>query len=128
MRPLRSVIVAEIITGSSTPRASNSSSMRGDRRLGVERVEDRLEQQQVGAAVDQPADLLAVRVAHARECLGAERRVVDVGRDRQRAVGGPDRAGDEPRSIGRATRPLVGGRPSQTRARDVQVVGEAIRG
>ena len=31
-----------------------------DRRLGVQRVEDRLDQHEVGAAVDQPAQLLAV--------------------------------------------------------------------
>ena len=76
----------------------------GDRRLRVQRVEDRLEQQQVDAAVDQPADLLAVGVAHVRERVGAERRVVDVGRDRQRAVGRADRAGDEARTIGRPAR------------------------
>ena len=39
----------------------------GDERgLGVQRVEDGLDQQQVGAAVDQAAHLLVVRVAHAR--------------------------------------------------------------
>ena len=31
-----------------------------DRRLGVERVEDRLDQDDVGAAVDQAADLLGI--------------------------------------------------------------------
>ena len=37
---------------------------RDDRRLGVQRVEDRLEQQQVDAAVDQAAHLLLVGLAH----------------------------------------------------------------
>ena len=63
VRPERSVIVPEIITGTSTPRSSKTSRDGEDRRLGVERVEDRLDQQQVGAAVDQPAHLLAIGVA-----------------------------------------------------------------
>ena len=45
-----------------------------DRRLGVQRVEDRLDQEQVGAAVDERPDLLGVRLGHPVE--------------RDRAVGG----------------------------------------
>ena len=58
--------------------------------------------------------------------IGAKRRVVDVGRDRQRAVGRADRAGDEARPIGRPRRPLVGGRPGQARAVEVQLVGQRL--
>ena len=107
VRPLRSVIVTEIISGSRTPLLLEDFFDRDDARLGVQRVEDRLEQQQVAAAVDEPADLFLVGVAQLVEGHGAERRVVDVGRDRQDAVGRPHRAGDEPRPVGRARRPLV---------------------
>ena len=68
-----------------------------ERGLGVERVEDGLDQQQVGAAVEQPAHLLAVGVAQLVEGDGAEARVGDVGRDRRGAVGRPERAGDKAR-------------------------------
>ena len=53
VRPERSVIVPEIITGRSTPRSSHDLRDGEDRRLGVERVEDGLDQEEVGAAVDQ---------------------------------------------------------------------------
>ena len=60
---------------------------RVDRRLGVQRVEDGLDQQQVGAAVEQAVDLLAIGVAQLVEGDGAEAGIVDVGRDRGGAVG-----------------------------------------
>ena len=65
------------------------------RRLGVERVEDRLDQDEVGAAVDQAGDLLGIGLAQHVEGDGAEAGIVDVGRDRGGAVGRPERAGDE---------------------------------
>ena len=65
-----------------------------DGRLGVEGVEDRLDQQQVGAAVDQPAGLLEVGVDQLDVGDVASGRVVDVGGDGGRAVGGTERAGD----------------------------------
>ena len=68
-----------------------------DRRLGVERVEDGLDQDQVGAAVDQAAQLLAIGDAEVIEGDGAIARIVDVGRDRRGAVGRSERAGDETR-------------------------------
>ncbi len=90
---------------------------RDDARLRVERVDDRLEQQQIAAAVDQAAHLLPVGLAQLVEGHVAERRVVDVGRNRQDAVGRPHRAGDEARAVGRARRstrprpPSPAGRP-----------------
>ena len=72
-------------------------------RLGVQRVEDRLDQDEVGAAVDQAADLLGVGDLEVVEGDGAVARIVDVGRQRGRAVGGPERAGDE---ASPAVRPL----------------------
>ena len=66
VRPERSVMVPEMISGSSTPSSSNTCERRKARRLGIERVEHRLDQQQVDAAVDQPARLLGVGLAPAR--------------------------------------------------------------
>ena len=63
--------------------------------LGVERVEDRLDQKQVRAAVEQPPHLLGVGLAQLIEGDGAEARIAHVRRDRRRAVGRTDRARDE---------------------------------
>ena len=70
---------------------------REEARLQVERVEDRLGQDEIDAAVEQAAHLLGVGGAQLVEGDGAERRVVDLRRDRQRAIGRADRAGDEAR-------------------------------
>ncbi len=66
-----------------------------DRRLGVQGVEDRLYQDDVGAAVDQPVDLLAIGEAQVVEGDGAVAGIIDVGRDRRRAVGRTDGTRDE---------------------------------
>ena len=68
---------------------------RVDRGLGVERVEDGFDQQQVRAAVDQAFDLLAIGGAQLVEADGAEAGIAHVRRDRRRAVGRAERAGDE---------------------------------
>ena len=70
---------------------------RVERRLGVQRVEDGLDQQQIGAAVEQALDLLAIGRAQIVEGDGAEAGVGDVGRDRGGAVGRADGAGDKAR-------------------------------
>ena len=57
---------------------------------------------------------------------GAERGVVDVGRDRQRAVGRAHRAGDEARAIRRPRGPLVGDAARDARALDVDLVGQRL--
>ena len=95
VRPERSVIVPEIITGRRNAALGEDLLAGEDRRLGVERVEDRLDQNDVGAAVDQADDLLGVGVAQLVERHGAEAGIVDVGRDRGGAVGRAERAGDE---------------------------------
>ena len=99
-------MVPEIITGTRTPRASVTSAMAADRRLGVERVEDGLDQQQVGAAVEQALDLLGIGAAQLVEGDGAEAGIGDVGRDRSGAVGRPERAGDEARAAVLALREI----------------------
>ncbi len=68
---------------------------REDRRLGVQRVEDGLDQDDVGAAVDQAAQLLAIGEPEIIEGCRAIAGIVDVGRDGRGPVGRPERAGDE---------------------------------
>ena len=89
-----------------------------DRRLRVQRVEDRLDQQQVDAAVREAADLLGVRRLHLVEGVRAVPGLVDPRRQRQRDVQRPDRAGDEP--------PLAGRLARDARAGDVHVVDRVV--
>ena len=63
MRPDASVTVPETITGSRSPVCFHQFVEREDRGLGVERVEDGLDQEQVGAAFEQARRLLVVRRA-----------------------------------------------------------------
>ncbi len=96
-----------------------------DRGLGVERVEDRLDQQDVGAALDQAARLLAIGDAQLVEGDGAEARIADVRRDRGGAVGRPERAGDEARAAVLLLRD-VGGGAREPRALDVELVRDLL--
>ena len=63
--------------------------------LGVERVEDGLDQQRIDAAVEQAAHLFGVSDAQFVEGDRAKARIQNVGRDRGGAVGRADGAGDE---------------------------------
>ncbi len=106
MRPEASVTVPEIITGTAVQAARRALVLdrldREDRGLRVERVEDRFDQQQVDAAVEQRTRLLVVRDAQFVEADVARAGVVDVGRDRRGLRLRPERAGDEARAFGRA--------------------------
>ena len=62
LRPLLSIAVNESQSGTSGRLVERGD----DRRLRVQRVEDRLDEQQVDAALAQRADLVRVRVAHLR--------------------------------------------------------------
>ena len=106
----RQVAPAPVDRGERDPERQLGRDVRGrdDRRLRVERVEDRLDQEQVDAAVDERGDLLRVGLAHLVERDGAERGVLDLRRDGQRDVERADRTGDEPWPVGRARRPVVG--------------------
>ena len=66
-------------------------------RLPVQRIEHRLDQEQVHAAVDQRFGLLRVRRGELVERHRAEARVVHVRRERRSTVGGPQAAGHEAR-------------------------------
>ena len=96
---------------------------RDDRRLGVQRVEDRLDHEQVDASVAQSGDLLLVRLAHLVEGHRAVRGVLDARRERERDVERAERAGDEARPLGCPLRPLVGRVPGETRAFEAHLGG-----
>ncbi len=95
------------------------------RGLGIERVEDGLDQQHVYAAGDQRARGLAIGRDELVEIDVAEGRVVDVGRQRGRAVGGAERAGHEAR-LAVARRVLVGHAARQARGREVELADQAL--
>src|SRR4029450_2392183 len=63
------------------------------RRLGIERVEYRLDQQKIGATIDQPTHLLTLGDAQLIESDGTESRIGSVGRNRRLSVCRADRAG-----------------------------------
>ena len=95
VRPERSTIVTLIQSGSCGRRLARGD----DRRLRVQRVEDRLDQQQVDAAVGEAADLLGVRLDDLVERVRAVAGLVDARAQRERDVQRADRAGDE--AVGR---------------------------
>ena len=74
---------------------------REDRRLRVQRVEDRLDAQHVGAAVDQAVGGGQVGLDQLVEGHVAGAGVVHVGRDGRRPAGRADRADDVARPVGR---------------------------
>ena len=92
---------------------------RGDqRRLRVQRVEDRLDQQQVDAAVGEPANLLGVGLDDLVEGVRPVAGIVHARAQRERDVQRAHRAGNEP--IG------PGGSPRDACAGDVQVVDRIL--
>ena len=76
-------------------------------RLGVQRIEDRLQEDEVDPAVHQGLGCLAVGGAEAGEIDRALARIVHVRRDREGLVGGPQHACDEAGPLGAGRR--VGG-------------------
>ena len=95
---------------------------RDQRRLRVERVEYRLDQQQVAPAIHQTPRLFEIGVPQRVERGGAKRRVVHVRRDRQRPIRRPDCAGHEPRAVRGAFGPHVDGGPGKAGGLDVQLI------
>ena len=89
---------------------------RDDRGLGVQRVEDRLDHEQVDASVAQGGDLLLVRLANLVEGHRSIRGVVDPRREGERDVERPERPGYEARLLGCPRSPFVGGAPREARA------------
>ena len=66
--------------------------------LGVQCIEHRLDQHEIDPALDQRVDLLAVNILEIIEIDLAIAGIVDVGAERQRLVGRPDRPRDEARA------------------------------
>ena len=99
---------------------------REDRRFGVERVEDGLEQDQVGAAVGETRERLAVGCNELVEIDVSETRIVDFGRDRRGLVGRPEHAGDEARLARVAIGESLGGFAGEPGRGVVQLVHQAI--
>ena len=97
-----------------------------ERRLGVERVEDGLEQEQIGAAFDEALGLLAIGFAQLVEGDGAETGIAHVGRDRRGAVGRAHGAGDEARAAVLARRDR-GGFLGEAGAGEVELGDEFLR-
>ena len=99
---------------------------RVDRRLGIKRVEDGLDQQQVAAALDQARSRLAVGGDQLVEGDVALARVVDVGRDRRGAVGRAERAGHQPWPVRGGTRRRVGRLAGELRRGAVHFVHDRL--
>jgi hypothetical protein len=95
--------------------------------LQVERVEDGLDQQRVRAAVEQAAHLLAVGLLDLNEGDRAKARIVDVGREGERAVHGPDGARDEAGFVGVLLGPGVGRFLRDARRSDVHLVDDVLQ-
>ena len=66
--------------------------------FGVERVENRLDQKKIGAAIDQAARLLVVGIDQLLIRNPARRRAVHVGGDRTSPIGRPHRPGNKARA------------------------------
>ena len=98
---------------------------REDRRLGVERVEDGLDEEQVGAAVDQRSCGGQVGVGELLVGDVAGGGVVDVGADRRGARGRAERAGDVAPAAGRGG-DLVADRAGQPGGLVVELVGQLL--
>jgi len=88
---------------------------REDRGFAVQRVEDRLDQEEVDPSFQQAPRLFRVGVAHLREGHGAEARIVHVGGEAERAVGRPEGAGHEARAVRRPARPVLRRRAGEAR-------------
>ena len=114
----REIASAAVDRGEREPqRQLGRNCLRGnDRCLGVQRVEDRLDQEEVDAAVAQRADLLLVGGLHRVEGHGPECRVFDLRRERKRDVERADRARDEARLVRCSCGPSVGGGARKARS------------
>src|SRR5690606_15337150 len=100
---------------------------RKDRRLGIERVEDRFDQQDVGAAGDQPIGGNLVVLHQLVEGDVAEGRVVDVRGDRCRAAGWSKDTGHEAWLVRVGTGELVTGGTGQPGTLVVQFTSQCLQ-
>ena len=99
---------------------------RDDRRLRVQRVEDRLDHEQVDASVAQSGDLLLVRLPDLIEGHRPVRGVLDARRERESDVERAERARDEAWPLGCRLRPLVGRSPREPRAFEAHLGSDVL--
>ena len=103
--------------------AFGESLLDGEQRgFRVQRVEDRLDQQHVRSAVQQTAHLFGIGCPKVVERHRPVTRIVDVRRDRRRAIGRADRTGYEARFRWIAERIAVGDFAGQRRRRPVHLI------
>ena len=121
VRPDASTMVPEMMSGSGLAELVEERLDRGDRRLRVERVEDRLDEEDVGATLDQAGGGFAVREFEFGPGDASGGRIADVGAHRGGPVGRAERAGDEARAVGLGQLGRIGRIAGQPRGRDVQV-------
>ncbi len=98
---------------------------REQRRLGIQRVEHGLDQDEIHAALHQRARRLGVGRGQLVEADVAERGVADVRRERGGAAGGTEGARDEARPPG-ARRHLVGGATRDLRRGQVELAHQRL--
>ncbi len=79
-----------------------------ERGLGVQRIENRLDEQDVHAALDEVFDLLEYAAATCSESHVASAGIIDVARDGERAIERSDRAGDKNPPVRAGIRRLTG--------------------
>ena len=91
-----------------------------DRRLGVEGVDDRLDEEEVGAAPQERPRRLEIGRRQLIEGGAAVAGIVDVGRERAHAAGRAQRPRHEDRAS-RRRRVLVGGRPRESRSTVIEL-------
>ncbi len=128
VRPDWSVIVPLTMTGRRRAQLFEERLDREDRGLAVERVEDRLDEQDVGATGDQATRGGRVRVDELLPGHVARAGVVDVGRDGSRLGGRPERAGDEARPVRRRSVCCVGCLPGERRGGPVDLLDVGLQG
>ncbi len=97
-----------------------------DRGLRVQRVEDRLDEQEIDAAVPQRRDLLFVGRLDRVERDSAIRRILDLWGEREGDVQRAHRAGDEAGPVRRPGSPVVGGGSRESRALLAHLRREAL--
>ena len=107
-RNLRAQLLAEFLNGI-------------DRRLGIERIEYRFEQQQIDTSLNQRTSLNAICFRQLLECNPARRRVVHIGRNRRRAIRGTHRTCHQTRFRGVGSRITIGHRARHLRRRTIQL-------
>ena len=94
---------------------------RGDRRLRVEGVEDRLDEEDVGAALDQAGGRFLVGDLQLFPADAAGSRIADIGAHRGGPIGWAEGAGHEPGAAGLGQLGGVRGVAGEPRGRDVQL-------